>query len=467
MKTVTVFFFSIFLVACGGGGGSTSTQTQTSTLPLTIVGDAFIPVGPGLGNPVHDIYTQDLNYDGIDEIIIAGLRAPDNAPTNSYYDVQVYGWNQGVLNNETSNWMPNGSNRIIGTGDVSFGDLDGDGYIDVVMSGSTDTNTYYADPVVYFNEGPYFTKMDIDPGVNVWQHDLTVFDRDGDGYIDAFAATDYGPNTMTAWFNSERTVTINLVDYSGFSASAINFTDFDGDNTVEVVLSDANGFYTNDQAQDVGIFKVDVFFLPSYIDPDVRLPKASNTVTGVDHDIRNLLVDFNDDGNVDIVSFQRPLGNTPNITLAHFFRNDSLGELWTDVTNDILVNYDSTGIDFAYQPIVTDITGDGLNDIVLADQILVKSSDGKYVGMYRDYLQTFLNDAEQVVQNSKPNAWNPVANKVHFVRGPNNNYYLATVVTYEIINSHMESVLVILNLGQMPNTTPKTATELLSSDLWF
>lgn len=76
---------------------------------------------------VHqDPMAIDLDGDGVDEILFGGLETQPNTPAEfSPINIHIFGWKDGVLQDLTSQWLPNGANEMYGVGEFAFGDLVG------------------------------------------------------------------------------------------------------------------------------------------------------------------------------------------------------------------------------------------------------------------------------------------------------------------------------------------------------
>jgi FG-GAP-like repeat len=77
-----------------------------------------------------DVYAFDYNNDGVQEVLFSAFETQYNTPENfTNSNVSIFGWKDGKLINLTSTLLP-GTNRFVeGTGDVAFGDFNGDGLV--------------------------------------------------------------------------------------------------------------------------------------------------------------------------------------------------------------------------------------------------------------------------------------------------------------------------------------------------
>ena len=133
----------LILIACGGGGGSTS---QTNTNTNIIQAATFLGTKTSAGsftyyrdgstsNPVSYIYAKDINNDGVDEVFFVAFETQPNTQANySNTSIHIFGWENSVFKEITSTWLPGTSNQVEGVGDIVFGDFNGDGLADFVVS---------------------------------------------------------------------------------------------------------------------------------------------------------------------------------------------------------------------------------------------------------------------------------------------------------------------------------------------
>lgn len=121
-------------------------------------------------NPVSYLYAQDLNKDGVDEVLFVAFETQPNTPGQySNTSVHIFGWHEGTFKDVTQQWLPGDSNRVEGVGDVAFGDFNGDGLKDVFLSAYTDMD-FAVNAYVLYNTGAGFNKVTM--GMQTWQHSV-------------------------------------------------------------------------------------------------------------------------------------------------------------------------------------------------------------------------------------------------------------------------------------------------------
>lgn len=470
---------SIMLTGCGGGGGGGS-----STLGAFVNRDVpfhtpvrIDVVQPKVGASIYTydssaLISQDLDNDGRQSLILAGRMAPNNQ-TYHDYALQIWDWDQGQLVNRTSQWFSGTDNHITGTEpSVKFGDFDNDGRVDMYVAPHTDTNIY-GPGIVFFNEGQRFTRQNIDLD-NTHGHGSALYDLDQDGYLDIVTTglrfTFGGPNRsfVTHWGRGQYPGgggDIAVADFMGNGGSSLILTDMDSNQHTN------NRLYSWSMQQD-GVHIHQVAALPT---PRFLLPRWQSYGFTGSHDVRALAFDFDNSGLTDAVIFSRPWltnGLWPAYSEIQFNRNHGNG-VFEDVTDSVLIGYDNT-MPVTYHPVLADINNDGLVDIVLSStdwdsnrgaQVLIHTADHKYVASYSQILQAFVDQAhnlEQAIHNTAGFGGNGVA----FVRGPNNQMYLATAISYE--HSGVQKKAIYLSvLGNMTPSAAATADVVKQTWPWM
>ncbi len=373
------------------------------------------------------VYVVDLNGDGMDEIISSGWETqPVTSEKYTNTQISIFGWDQGYLKDITENIFPNGLRKIEGTSELSFGDFNNDGLIDIFSSAWSDmdfaTNAYE-----FINRGEYFEKTNL--GSAVFQHGSAAADINGDGFCD-IVATGYGDGPRF-YFGGPDGLTEKLIpDYIGGSGVALG--DFLGDGTISMVLTD----HHKPSDSDTALFKFsknsDGDIRPEFVSglPSARfdLPLYDLPVYGVisdpwghSHDVRATPFDFDSDGLLDVLAISRPSfdGETwPLYSEVQFLRNAGGGN-FEDVTDTVRKGYvKETAADYA--PKLGDFNGDGLTDIFLSEgswdapvynstTILMQQADHTFVDSYRQKLSN-------MVENG--------GGKAAIAQGPNSTYYL-------------------------------------------
>ena len=481
---------AVFVTGCGGGGGGGSSDSPSyirSTVPFAtpVRVESFQPLeGTGVSSPILGIYAQDLNSDDSDEVVVAGrLTQPATPETWRDFNMQVFGWNTGEFALETSSWFAAGENTVTGTEpSVKFADFNGDGHVDMSIAPGTDMNTLYAEGWVYFNSGSSsFSRTQLNIP-DTWAHGSWAGDINGDGFAD-LVVTDYGNNLSVTYGSADGTLTsyttggISTEGLGGTTAaSSVSVADYLGDGTMTMILTDSAA----SEAGDVALYSFSTDSGSLVLTKEATLPASRFLLSKYDsaraesgqsdgHQIRNFSMDFNDDGLMDVVVIDNLSGNGVEFSEVQFLRNDGSGT-FIDVTDTLLVDYD-TSIGAAYEPRLTDVNGDGLDDILLSTpkalenstdyhdttRVLVQTADGKFVQKYESVFSDFSNQ----IQNSTADAldW---TQKMNIARGPDGVNYLFGMVLTDT-NNTVEAVPYLARIGTAGTVTPQSVAEVISS----
>lgn len=448
---LSILASAVVLAGCGGGGpGGSNTNTGSGyvrssvsySLPSTI--NSFNPMtGTGLNAVVADVFTQDLNNDAVEEVVVGGRKTQPSTSANwRNFNMQLYGWNTGSFTNETSTWFSGSDNTIVGTEpSIKFGDFNGDGNMDMFVAPSTDMTNHYGDALVFMNSGSNsFTKQTLPVPVQTWSHDSAVYDLNNDGLID-IVATDYGINMNVHFGRADGTFDTYLGNGATSGASGLSVADYLGDGSATFIMTDASSGELSDTVlyswstvsgklvlNKIAVLPESRFYQSKYDD-------ARATAGWAPHGVRNFSMDFNDDGLMDVIVIDNLSGNDINMSEMQFLRNNGGGS-FTDVTDDVLVNY-NTDTQASYNPTIMDVNNDGLVDIFLSasdhidnenhnsTRVLVQTVEGKFVESYSDVFTDFYTQVYNATNNALD--W---GQPVMIVEGPDSEKYLFTTVLY-------------------------------------
>ena len=473
--SVSISSMMIALSGCGGGGGGggggygggylrsevpyhTPVRVATAIDPLTKVDGAA---------PVFDIFDANITGSGND-IILAGRQTQYATPeTWSNSKLTLLAWESGTLVDRTAQWFPGGINEILGTEpSVKFADLFNTGRQDMLVAPSTDMQ-HYGPGYVFSNQGTHFNRISI-PLTNVWAHDSAIADMDGDGFKDLLFV-DYGPNTTLAINNRVNNFT-PYIDSRGnagdlrWGGSSIVADDFLQNGQKQIIVTDNACNTANAACSDTRTTKMYSYTIVGgqlnyqYI-ADLPAPL-------LDHNVRVVSHDFNEDGRPDAIVFSR-LGFHTKQSAIQFLKNNG-SAVFQDVTTDTLVGYD-TNTYSTYNPRFLDVNGDGRTDIMVSatdfsgnhnsTQVLLKSSEGKYVAAHQKIFTDFLKQAASMTAGLGSGA-NEANSTVNIFQAPDGKLYLVTMIVYETGNDKKMAVY-MSQMGTQTTLTAQAAVDLI------
>jgi FG-GAP-like repeat len=360
----------------GGSGGGTQPPTQQCVAGVgapTTCSAAKFALASAVNHAAHGAYpvaTADMNCDGYDDIVTGnpneGTSSPDNKPTVGVLLNQGDGtFADMVQYDATSTTYGEGY-----AGAIALGDLDGDGFPDVVAFGGD----LGASPFYMLNDGTGKLSPPValafapnDNAENQISIGSTIIlaDMNGDGWLDIViqsSMTEYvvvimnegggtfAPNVDYDVYEDAP----NVVDLGGMAVA-----DFNGDGKPDVAVLDDN----NDN----------ISFLMNTGNGGLAAPThmpVTNPGTSGDGENRLVAADFNGDGKTDLAfSNQRT-----NITVALNQGNGAFKE-----SSDLTVPNQ-----YGVQLITTDLDHDGHPDLVLTQgtdgtaQVLLNEGSGTF-----------------------------------------------------------------------------------------
>ena len=473
-----VLFGTVIVAGCGGGGGGAGLYNVPN--PILRPVPYYTPVridsvkaieSTALESDSSALYTASLSGTG-EELITAGRSGTQNQGIYPDYNLNVYGWSNGSLVNQTSQWFSGTDYRIKGTEpSVKFADFDGDGRLDMYVAPNTDQADIVGSGWVFFNNGTNFTRLDLNLNVN--GHDSAVYDINQDGHADIFTT-----GSRVSFGSADRTFSSHRVTGTGYggTAASVAIADFLGNGTSTIILTDQNAWQAGNNrlyswsmtdgalnghpgTQDFNLSHIATL-------PDSRflLPKWSTYNFAGSHDYRALAFDFDHSGRTSAVIFSRPAitnGVWPDFSEIQFLKNQG-GGTFTDVTDTVLVGYDTKSPP-SYNPKLMDVNSDGLMDIVLTGtsastntgaQVLIHTHEHKYVASYGTVINAFVDQSvgiERAINASAEGGGNGIV----FVRAPDGAMYLATAVNYN--TGTQQKAIYLSRLGDTTASAQATA----------
>ena len=442
---------SVLITGCGGGGGggpgsNPIIRPDLPNVPYYTpvkVGNATMSTVSTATSSVAGAFSKDLTGSGQENLIVAG-RNLDTARSPS--QITVYGWNNGVLVDQTSQWFSGSDNVIAGTEpDIEFGDFNNDGKTDLYIAPSTDSSSSRGAPgVVLINNGSSFTRTNLNIG-STWAHDSVVYDFDRDGRSDIFNI-DFGNNASLSISNGDGTFTTYMNTSPALAgAASVTAADFLGNGTTSIIVTDSSSVIS-DQTRlltySLSSGNLVLSTAKTLPIPRFDLAKYSQYNTSGQpgsHTIRSIAFDFDNSGIPSAVLITAPSwvmsSSLTDKSEIQFLKNDGAGN-FTDVTDTVLVGY-NTKLQPDYNPQLLDINGDGLTDIFLGGEtwdssvtntaVLIHTAEHKYVYSYADIFTAFQNqviDMERLVASASVSG-----GQTSIIKGPDNTFYMVSMLS--------------------------------------
>lgn len=486
---IAVAVSTVFLLsACGGGGGGGGyirpdiPGKLSSAVPFatpTNIGTINPLVGaiPGTVYAITQNYTADLTGSGAENIIVAGAESSGVAVNSSNWKnnaIQVFGWRDGQLVNQTGQWFSGTDNVINGTNNIQFGNFNGSGQKSMYVGPFTDGNALNTQAEIFVNNGNLFTRYNLTLPYNLSSSGSTTFQYNG---VDNIVALDYGPNT-TFFFGSNtnnfRAVSVNNINNAG---SAIASGDFLGNGTTTFVITDDNNstgankystrLYNWNLNPATGAVTMNMIgILPMPILETSQFDQYLNAYPNVSggqlrsNQIGIVTYDFDESGKPSLVILGMPSNlDAPIHSAVQFLKNNGTGT-FTDVTNSVLTGYDYTKA--AYNMTVMDLLNNGLPDIIVSGtggaQILMQVSKGQYVASFANVISDFQNQVTGLQSGAG------TGNVINFVKGPGGQLYLLDAIDTQ--SSGTQKTLYLSTLGNNGSALNATQTITSIKQLW-
>ena len=273
----------------------------------------------------------DIDSDGDMDLMMTGNTSSPSATANLYI-------NDGTGNFTMSSGTPFEASN---SGDIDFGDIDGDSDLDLIMTGLDASGNTFSK--LYLNDGMgIFTLVSGTSFTPVWSSSTEFIDVDNDGDLDLLicGANSSGASTTNLYENNG-TGTFSLVagvpfDNVQFGDIAFGDTDNDGDQDIFLVGQ-------NDSSQFIAKF---------YINNGTSFSLLPNTPFPGTFVHSSSFADFNNDGNIDLLH----VGNSSNGLIGHIYENQG--------SNNFILADSTLSGSYNGSNIVADLNGDNKMDIV-------------------------------------------------------------------------------------------------------
>jgi len=203
-----------------------------STKPVMI----YVPTQPGqqFGRAIS--LAGDLNRDGYNDLVIDSINSSKNDSIYIYFGGQVLKQAPDLVLNANSTLKL-----------ISDGDLNGDGYDDLITVGNSTINIYYGGAIINTTAGASIALPRL-YWPTQYKGDNVDFagDVNGDGYDDILIGDVYNRTAFIYYGNStfDTTPDIQYPDddlYSGFGSKVLGIGDFNGDGYDDIAMSSSTG----------------------------------------------------------------------------------------------------------------------------------------------------------------------------------------------------------------------------------
>src|SRR5690554_143357 len=232
------------------------------------------------GVRLADVAVADVNGNGFMDLLISGRNTSNNPITKLY------------LNDGTGQYTLDNSVNFDGVqyGTVDFADFNGDGAPDVLITG--DNGNINGIAKIYFNDGSgSFTEQTGTPLIGVDYSAVIILDVNGDNSLDIIISGDKGsPDYTTNLYINDGTgqFTLQPSGLMAINRGALAYADVDGDGDLDVVVS----------GRTTGSTKESKLFLND--GTGVFTEQTSLALTGVEFASVGFS-DINCDGNLDLI----------------------------------------------------------------------------------------------------------------------------------------------------------------------
>lgn len=274
----------------------------------------------------------DVDNDGDMDLMMTGNTSSATATANLYI-------NDGVGNFTIASGTPFEASH---TGDIDFGDIDGDNDLDLIITGLDASDNAFAK--LYINDGlGSFTLVSGTTFTAVWKSSTEFIDVDNDGDLDLLVCgSGTSDSPATNLYENNGSGSFSLVTgtpFDNIEFGDIAFGDTDNDGDQDILLVGTNG--SNQPIAKLYINSGTSFSLLTNTPfPEIRFHSSS-------------LADFNNDGKLDLLHIG---ANSSGTLIGHIYENQG--------SNNFILADSTLSGSYNGSNIVADLNGDNKMDIV-------------------------------------------------------------------------------------------------------
>jgi hypothetical protein len=273
----------------------------------------------------------DVDNDGDMDLFMTGNTSSPAATANLYL-------NDGMGNFTLASGTPFEASN---SGDIDFGDIDGDGDIDLIMTGKNASDSVFSK--LYLNNGAgSYSHVSGTSFTPVWKSSTEFIDVDNDGDLDLLiCGADASDVSTTKLYENNGIGTFSLVtgvpfDNVQFGDIAFGDTDNDGDQDILLTGMNVSG-------QGVANF---------YVNNGTSFSLLPSTPFLGTFFHSSAFADFNNDGKLDLLH----VGNSSSGLIGHIYENQG--------SNNFILADSTLSGSYNGSNITADLTGDNKIDIV-------------------------------------------------------------------------------------------------------
>jgi hypothetical protein len=376
-QVVIVLLFAVFSISTMTACTAEIAAAQASEIPrFTLVSTTTGDLEPPTASEQQSAsQVFDIDQDGIDDIVIASRLEP--GPYVVWYRFESGGWQRYLIEDEVVSMSPSGT----------YLDIDGDGDLDLVMGGSSDSHMiwWWENPYPNYDPNTPWQRYTIKTSGETKHHDMLAADLDNDGkpelvfwnqYARAlyFAKLPADPKSLEDWPLTPIYTWEGSIKMEGLEAA-----DMDGDGWLD--LLGAGRWFKNNGGESFTEHVIDKDFAYGRVAVGQLIPGGwpevvmgigddkgrlkwfqwtgsawkGHDLGAVDHGHSLQLVDINLDGHLDIFSAEMRLDGENAESGMWFFLGDGQGQFRRALVASGFDNHENR---------VADLDGDGDLDIL-------------------------------------------------------------------------------------------------------